>query len=141
MDPGESLGFRLGPAHPNKPIRFAVGQPGERSTVWRLWANSNKSDVYLGSRKSADIFKISLHESEDWRQQWVNRDRKDVIYSPIGGEPEPEGRIASMDTTFRQRSRLDTRTFDLGAVRGCHGSARRYGTAVGQPVGCHTSAG
>lgn len=61
-------------ADPNRPIRFSVGEPGRRSTIWRLWAGKHKNDVYLASRKTAGIFKVSLHESGDWRLQWVKRD-------------------------------------------------------------------
>lgn len=84
--------FPLGRARPKKPIRFAVGQPGCRSSVWRLWANSGKDDVYLASRNSATIFKISLHESGDWRQQWGPDGPGDVVHTPMAG-PAPRGRI------------------------------------------------
>jgi hypothetical protein len=52
-------------------VRFAVGEPGRRSSVWRLWANPNKRDVYLAVRNLAEFQKFSLHESGDWRYQWV----------------------------------------------------------------------
>jgi hypothetical protein len=52
-------------------IRVAVGRPGRRSGVWRIWANRGKSDVYVAARSIAGIQKFSLHESGDWRHQWV----------------------------------------------------------------------
>lgn len=82
----------LGPAHPNRPIRFCVGEPGRRSTIWRLWAGKKKSDIYIASRKSAGIFKVSLHESGDWRIQWVNRDPS-VHVASYEGEHIGAGRI------------------------------------------------
>jgi hypothetical protein len=87
----DAIGFRFGP--PKDPIRFAVGEPGLRSTVWRVWANLNKSDVYLASRRAAGISKFSLHESGDWRQQWVREDPEHMVYAHIGHEPVPDGRI------------------------------------------------
>lgn len=89
---GETLKFVLGPANPNEPIRFAVGWPGRRSTLWRLWASRNKDDVYLATRRSAGIFKISLHESGDWRLQWVGSERRDVTFTSLQAE-EPQGRV------------------------------------------------
>ncbi len=89
---GEPLIFPLPAASPKKPLRFAVGRPGMRSSLWRLWANRGKDDVYLSTRRSAGIFKISLHESGDWRLQWVGQDRRDVTFTSLVG-PEPEGRI------------------------------------------------
>lgn len=87
--------FTLPPANPNKPIRFGVGQPGRRSSVWRLWANKQKDDVYLATRHSAGVFKISLHESGDWRLQWVGRDSPDpgdVTFTPLDDSPRA-GRV------------------------------------------------
>lgn len=84
--------FALPAANPKKPIRFAVGHPGLRSSLWRLWANRSKDDVYLATRQSAGIFKISLHESGDWRVQLVGQDRGDVTYTPLT-DSEPEGRV------------------------------------------------
>lgn len=79
-------------SHPKKPLRFAVGWPGRRSTVWRLWAGKNKDDVYLATRRSAGIFKISLHESGDWRLQWVSAEHGDVTFTSAA-ENEPQGRV------------------------------------------------
>jgi hypothetical protein len=57
---------------PGGVFRFAVGEPGRRSGVWRLWAGKAKGDVYFAGRSIAGVQKFSLHESGDWRQQWVN---------------------------------------------------------------------
>jgi hypothetical protein len=89
---GDARSFTLGPANPKKPLRFAVGRPGRRSSVWRLWANRGKDDVYVATRQSAGIFKVSLHESGDWRFQWVGDDHGDVWFTTGEGD-EPQGRI------------------------------------------------
>jgi hypothetical protein len=48
-------------------LRFAVGSPdGPRAGVWRLWAERN--DVYIAARILGGAYKISLHESGDWRE-------------------------------------------------------------------------
>jgi hypothetical protein len=60
---------------PGGTIRFAVGEPNRRSGVWRIWAPSNKSDVYIGIRTILGYQKWSLHESGDWRHQWVTEAR------------------------------------------------------------------
>ena len=60
---------------PGGKIRVAVGRPGHRSGVWRIWANRGKSDVYVAARSIAGIQKFSLHESGDWRHQWVSPER------------------------------------------------------------------
>lgn len=73
---GHERRFPIEPAGDKSAIRFAVGEPGRRSTIWRLWAPPNKDDVYLASRRTADIFKVSLHESGDYRMQWSTLDRK-----------------------------------------------------------------
>lgn len=88
--------FALPPANPKKPIRFGVGRPGRRSSVWRQWANKNKDDVYLATRHGAGVFKISLHESGDWRLQWVDRnvlpDPRDATFIPLS-DSATEGRV------------------------------------------------
>ena len=89
---GDARTFTLGPANPRKPLRFAVGRPGRRSSVWRLWANRGKDDVYIATRQSAGIFKVSLHESGDWRLQWVGDGHGDVWFTTRDGD-EPQGRI------------------------------------------------
>ena len=56
---------------PGGTIRVAVGEPGKQSGVWRIWANRKTSDVYIAARSIAGHQKWSLHESGDWRNQWV----------------------------------------------------------------------
>jgi hypothetical protein len=56
---------------PGGKTRIAVGRPGRRSSVWMVWANRNKYDVYAAARAVAGIQKFSLHESGDWRHQWT----------------------------------------------------------------------
>ncbi|MEU0872611.1 hypothetical protein [Nocardia brasiliensis] len=62
---------------PGGTIRCGVGEPGCRSGVWRIWsdAKSNKSDVYVAIRTLAGYQKWSLHETGDWRFQWVTEAR------------------------------------------------------------------
>ena len=60
---------------PGGTIRVAVGRPGHRSSVWRIWANQNKSDVFVAARVLAGTQKFSLHESGDWRNQWVTKEK------------------------------------------------------------------
>jgi hypothetical protein len=59
---------------PGGTIRFGIGEPGRRSGVWRIFAPSNKSDVYIGIRTILGYQKWSLHESGDWRHQWVTEE-------------------------------------------------------------------
>ncbi|MFE3100371.1 hypothetical protein [Nocardia tengchongensis] len=56
---------------PGGTIRCGVGEPGCRSGVWRIWSNPKKSDVYVAIRALAGYQKWSLHESGDWRFQWL----------------------------------------------------------------------
>ncbi len=45
-----------------KEIRFAIGSRSDlRSSVWRLWAQGD--DLYLASRTTASIAKLSMHKS------------------------------------------------------------------------------
>ena len=95
-----AMGFRLPRTNKKLAIRFAVGQPRRRGTIWRLWGVPNANDVYLASRQSAGVFKVSLHESGDWRLQWVRRDSSAFFH----GEPKgPSGRI--LDQWVRTSSR------------------------------------
>ena len=54
-------------------LRFAVGEPGQRSSIWNIWAPKKYSDVYLASRTIAGMQKFSLHESGDWRYAWTSQ--------------------------------------------------------------------
>jgi hypothetical protein len=49
-------------------VRFAVGRrEGPRSNVWVLFTSKKENDVYLSMRSFADLIKVSLHKSDDWR--------------------------------------------------------------------------
>ena len=54
-------------------LRVAVGEPGRRSEVWRIWANRTQADVYIGARALAGIQKYSLHTSGDWRYAFTQQ--------------------------------------------------------------------
>ncbi|ATD70520.1 hypothetical protein CNO18_09750 [Gordonia sp. 1D] len=51
------------PVKKGSAIRFAVGRPGECSSVFRVWANRDKFDVYASIRTWKDLAKYSFHES------------------------------------------------------------------------------
>lgn len=67
---GESESIAL--PGPGGTIRVVVGEPGRQSGVWRIWAPKNKFDVYIGVRALVGYEKWSLHESGDWRHQWIS---------------------------------------------------------------------
>ena len=49
-------------------VRFAVGGPDEpRSLVWRIWTHRGTSNLYISDRLQGGDWKVSLHESGDWR--------------------------------------------------------------------------
>lgn len=59
---------------PGGTARVCVGdRHAPHSSVWRIWANRNKSDVYIACRDIAGVQKWSLHETGDWRHQWMTR--------------------------------------------------------------------
>jgi len=46
----------------DKGIRLGVGEPGgARSSVWRVWMNNRRDDVYISARSLAAELKVSLH--------------------------------------------------------------------------------
>jgi hypothetical protein len=57
---------------PGGTIRFVVGQSGQQSSVWRVWADPGNSNVYLAVRTIIGYLKWSLHESNKWRHAWVD---------------------------------------------------------------------
>lgn len=72
-------------ANKKKPLRFCVGHPSARSSYWSAFANKATSDVYIGIRSSANLHKISLHESGDFRYQLIGMtqdtlDRPDLAF-------------------------------------------------------------
>ena len=53
----------FGPVTKRTAARFAVGRPGECSSVFRVWANKGKLDVYAAIRTWKDLAKFSFHQS------------------------------------------------------------------------------
>ena len=90
-------------------LRIAVGEPGRRSSVWRIWSNRTASDVYVAARTVAGVQKFSFHESGAWRYAWVG--------TPPGGTADDD-RYRPL-ATQRCRSRwLDQDAIHLGPGRG-----------------------
>ena len=58
---------------PGGKARIAVGEPGRHSGVWEIWSPRTKNDVYIANKNIAGTQKWSLHESGDWRYQWISR--------------------------------------------------------------------
>ena len=52
-------------------MRVAIGERGHRASIWRIWANRSTSDVYVAARAIIGVQKFSLHQSGDWRYQWI----------------------------------------------------------------------
>ena len=75
----EPLAVRFEPFKRDRALRFMVGRPGNRSSVWRLWTGRTDDDIYLGDRQSIRFAKMSLHSSGDWRWQWTSPDRQEVM--------------------------------------------------------------
>lgn len=65
---------RLELTGPGGTVRVSVGEPGRRSGIWRIWANKPTSDIYIAETSLAGTMKISLHQSGDWRHQWVTQE-------------------------------------------------------------------
>lgn len=61
---------------PEGVIRFAVGEPGKQSAIWRIFApNPDTFDVYVGARAMLQWMKWSLHQSGNWRFGWVESEK------------------------------------------------------------------
>lgn len=88
----ETLTFPAVAASKNSALRFAVGEPDCRGTVWRLFAGKKTDDVYFASRHTAGEFKVSLHQSGDWRVQLVQPDRPKTVRFKMVNRP-PQGRV------------------------------------------------
>ncbi len=79
-------------ANPSRPIKFAVGSPGLRSGLWRVWSPRKKDDIYVKPISEEGFSKISLHESGDWRHQILD----DKLSHPklhFVSMPNPSNRI------------------------------------------------
>jgi hypothetical protein len=75
VESGAAPDFSLPIPGPGGEIRFAVGSPdGPRSAMWKLFSPKNKSDVYLAYRAAGRYVKVSLHQSGNWRFQWISPD-------------------------------------------------------------------
>jgi hypothetical protein len=86
---GDVEAFPVRRAGKKAAVRFSVGVPGRRGTIWRLWASRDTDDVYFGSRQTAGEMKVSLHQSGDWRAQIVDPDRpKTVLFRGFDGSGE-----------------------------------------------------
>ena len=81
---GHGMQESIDVAGPGGKIRVAVGRPGRRSGVWVVWASHNKSDVYVASRVLGGTQKFSLHESGDWRHQWVTTEKAQLFTGQDG---------------------------------------------------------
>lgn len=90
-DPSDRHTHPVRKASKKAAVRFALGEPGRRGTIWRLWAPPKTGDVYLASRMTAGEAKISLHQSGDWRFQMVDPQRPKTIHLP--NPPAHGGRI------------------------------------------------
>jgi hypothetical protein len=60
---------------PGGTLRVVVGEPGRQSGSWRIWAPPTKFDVYIGVRAILGYQKWSLHETGDWRHQWLTDEK------------------------------------------------------------------
>lgn len=60
---------------PGGTVRVVVGEPSKQSGVWRIWSPPNKFDVYVGIRAILGYEKWSLHETGDWRCQFINDEK------------------------------------------------------------------
>jgi hypothetical protein len=90
---GDVEEYRVRRAGKGIALRLAVGEPGRRGTVWRLWANRSTSDVYIASRHTAGELKISLDESGDWRIQTIGPKGSGTIHVHDLVEQHSEGRV------------------------------------------------
>lgn len=99
----------LPPSSPKAPVRFSVGEPGKRSSVWRLWGTKKTNDLYLASRASAGIFKYSFHASGDWRLQGLAHEAWRGPGSLVRPDRHPErprtGSGRSVDACSQETSR------------------------------------
>jgi hypothetical protein len=91
-------------------LRLAVGRVGERSSVWRIWANRATSDVYVAARTVAGVQKFSLHESGDFRYAWTTNAMTSGQFTGISSrvidqweraEPNPIGWTPAMSVWTR----------------------------------------
>jgi hypothetical protein len=68
-------------------IRFGVGRPdGARSSVWRVWMNNRRDDVYISARALASELKASLHR-DYWYFGFPDQHvRRETSFVPLGSD-------------------------------------------------------
>lgn len=67
---------------PENAIRVAVkNSSGERSSIWKCWANhgNGKNDIYVTNRAIGKAIKASLHESGSWHIAFDSRFLREEI--------------------------------------------------------------
>lgn len=70
-------------------IRFYVGPWDDRySSVWRVWSNPGKHDLFLGVRSIAGVLKVSLHQSGIFKAAFTKEHHRQLIEE--GERPEGE---------------------------------------------------
>ncbi|MCX5042429.1 hypothetical protein OG921_04445 [Aldersonia sp. NBC_00410] len=89
----------FGPVTKRTALRYAVGRPGECSSVFRVWANKGKLDVYASIRTWKDWAKFSFHQSGRFifhlssvdhpGAEWVGRPDSDNRRIDDWDRPEP----------------------------------------------------
>jgi hypothetical protein len=67
-------------------VRFAVGAPGNRGLVWRLWANESKADFYLAVRTGGGVLKYSFHAPDEFHATGIWRLAHTSEYAAALGE-------------------------------------------------------
>lgn len=99
LDPGSDPILNFGPVTKRTAARFAVGHPNECSSVFRVWANRGKLDVYASIRTWKDLAKFSFHQSgrfifhlasvDHAGADWVERPDPDNRRIDAWDRPEP----------------------------------------------------
>lgn len=68
--------------------RFGVSAAdGRRSSIWRVWADRGKSDIYVAMRSVAGIVKVSLHQSGDCNASMTQQaaENNPAVVERLGG--------------------------------------------------------
>ncbi|WP_280195908.1 hypothetical protein [Nocardia farcinica] len=73
----------------NTAARFAVGRPGECSSVFRVWANRRKFDVYASIRTWNGFAKFSFHESGTYIYHLASLDHENTKWVDL---PDPNSK-------------------------------------------------
>jgi len=59
---------------PGEGFRFAVGSvDGPKSTIYRIWTQKNKPDLFLAGIPTAGVMKVSFHESGQWQHSFLSQ--------------------------------------------------------------------